>query len=109
MSFCKKMFSKGCSIQARMMSFQNKAAAYGRNIIGKMNLAYHAGRHIAGQIDRAYGVAKKLHGAMAPALADASPELARAAKKTMGSYEQTRAAVVGVHAAGERIAAAMRA
>lgn len=74
-----------------------------------MNLAYHAGRHIAGQIDRAYGVAKKLHGAMAPALADASPELARVAKKTLGSYEQTRAAVVGAHAAGERIAQVMRA
>ena len=45
---------------------------------------------------------------MAPALAEASPELARVTKKAMGSYEATRAAVMNADSAGQRIGQAMR-
>ena len=58
--------------------------------------------------DRGYQTFKKIHGAMAPALAEASPELARVTKKAMGSYEAARAAVTNANTAGERIGAAVR-
>ena len=63
---------------------------------------------MATAIDRGYQAFKKIHGAMAPALADASPELARVTRKAMGSYESTRAAVMGANTAGERIGQAVR-
>ena len=63
---------------------------------------------MASAFDRGYQTFKKIHGAMAPALAEASPELARVTKKAMGSYEATRAAVMNANSAGERIGQAMR-
>ena len=75
----------------------------GRNFLGKLQVGYHVGRHIAGHIDRAMGMAKRLHDNHGRALAGASPELARVAKKAMDGYEVTRRAVMGANEAGERI------
>ena len=46
--------------------------------------------------------------AMAPALANASPELAKVTKKAMTSYEATRAAVMNADQVGQRIGGAVR-
>ena len=90
------------------MTFQQNAIGFGRNLFHQASHAYGLGRHVASAIDRGYNTFKKIHGAMAPALADASPELARVTKRVMGSYESTRAAVMNANTAGERIGAAVR-
>ena len=66
------------------------------------------GKGIAHAIDRGYNAFKKIHGAMAPALANASPELAKVTKKAMTSYEATRAAVMNADQVGQRIGGAVR-
>ena len=102
------MFHKGPSLQRRLLTFQQNAVGFGRNLFNQASQAYGLGRHVASAIDRGYNAFKKIHGAMAPALADASPELARVTKKAMSSYEATRAAVMNANTAGERIGAAVR-
>ena len=102
------MFRKGPSLQRRLLTFQQNAVGFGRNLFNQASQAYGLGRHMASAFDRGYQTFKKLHGAMAPALAEASPELARVTRKAMGSYESTRAAVMGANSAGERIGAAVR-
>ena len=91
-----------------MLTFQQNAIGFGRNLFNQASQAYGLGRHMASAFDRGYQTFKKIHGAMAPALAEASPELARVTKKAMGSYEATRAAVMNANSAGERIGQAMR-
>jgi len=86
-----------------MFGFKNQAMSIGRNLYNKAQVYYHTGKHIAHAIDRGYNAFKKIHGAMAPALADASPELAKVTKQAMGSYEATRAAVLSASQVGERL------
>jgi len=102
------MFHKGPSLQRRLMTFQQNAVGFGRNLVFQVHQAYGLGRHMASAFDRGYQTFKTIHGAMAPALAEASPELAKMTKKAMGSYEATRAAVMNANTAGERIGAAVR-
>ena len=102
------MLHKGPSLQRRMMTFQQNAIGFGKNLFNQPSQAYGLGRHMASAFDRGYQTFKKIHGSMAPALAEASPELARVTKKAMGSYEATRAAVMNANTAGERIGQAMR-
>jgi hypothetical protein len=102
------MFHKGPSVQARMFGLKNQAISMGRNLYNKAQIYYQSGKHIAHAIDRGYTVFKKIHGAMAPALQNASPELAKVAKKAMSSYEATRAAVMNADQVGQRIGGAMR-
>ena len=97
------MFHKGVNFQSRMLSVKNQAQGMARNLMGHIGHAYHAGKDIAGHIDRAYNMAKRLHDNHGKALANASPELARVAKKAMTGYEATRQAVMGASQAGERI------
>jgi hypothetical protein len=99
------MFHKGPSISARMFGLKNQAVSMGRNLYNKAQFYYQSGKHIAHAIDRGYNAFKKIHGAMAPALQNASPELAKVTKKAMGSYEATRAAVMSANQVGERIGA----
>ena len=91
-----------------MLTLKDQAVGFGRNLFSQASHAYGLGRHMATAIDRGYQAFKKIHGAMAPALADASPELARVTRKAMGGYESTRAAVLGADSAGQRIGQAMR-
>ena len=86
---------------------QKNAITAGRNFLGKLQTGYHIGRHIAHAVDRTYGHLKKLHGAVAPALMDSAPGLARAASKAMGSYEATRSAVQNADAIGHKLAGAV--
>ena len=102
------MFSTSPSLQRRLLTFQQNAIGFGRNLFNQASQAYGLGRHMASAFDRGYQSFKRIHGAMAPALAEASPELAKMAKKAMSSYEATRAAVMDVNTAGERIGAAVR-
>ena len=102
------MFHKGPSLQRRLLTFQQNAVGFGRNLFNQASQAYGLGRHMASAFDRGYQTFKKIHGAMAPALAEASPELAKMTKKAMSSYEATRAAVTNATTAGERIGAAVR-
>ena len=102
------MFHKGVSLQARVFGFKNQAIGMGRNLYSKAQMYYHTGKHIAHAIDRGYSVFKKIHTSMAPALANASPELAQVTKKAMTSYEATRAAVMNADQVGQRIGGAMR-
>jgi hypothetical protein len=102
------MFHKGPSFQRRLLTFQQNALGFGRNLFNQVNQAYGMGRHVAFAIDRSYQTFKKIHGTVAPALAEASPELAKMTKKAMSSYEATRAAVMNANTAGERIGAAVR-
>ena len=102
------MFHKGVSLQSRMFGLKNQALSMGRNLYSKAQMYYHTGKHIAHAIDRGYSAFKKIHGAMAPALANASPELAKVTKKAMTSYEATRAAVMNADQVGQRIGGAVR-
>ena len=101
------MIQKGASISARTFGM-NQALSFGRNLMNKAQVYYHTGKHIAHAIDRGYNAFKRIHGAVAPALANASPELAKVTKKAMGSYEATRAAVQHANQVGERIGGAVR-
>ena len=102
------MFRKGPSLQRRLLTFQQNAVGFGRNLFNQASQAYGLGRHMASTFDRGCQTFKKIHGTMAPALAEASPELAEMTKKAMGSYEATRDAVMNANTAGERIGAAVR-
>ena len=97
------MFHKSVSFQSRMLSVKNHAQGMARNLFGQMHGAYKRAGNVASHIDRAYGLAKRLHDNHGKALANASPELARVAKKAMTGYEATRQAVMGASQAGERI------
>jgi len=102
------MFHKGVSLQTRMFDLKRHALMAGRNLMGKLDYAYHTGKHVLNAVDRGYSMFKKIHSAVAPALTDQAPGLAKAAKQVMGSYESTRKAVLGADALGQRIAGAVR-
>ena len=91
-----------------MFGIKDRAMAMGRTLYNKAQVYYATGKHFAHAFDRGYHAFKKIHSSMAPALANASPELAKVTKKAMGSYEATRAAVMQASQVGERIGGAMR-
>jgi len=102
------MFHKGVSLQTRMFDLKRHALAAGRNLMGKLDYAYHTGKHVLNAVDRGYHMFKRIHSAVQPALMDQAPSVAKATKQVMGSYEATRKAVMGVDALGQKVAGVVR-
>ena len=94
-------------MQTRMFDLKRHAMATGRNLMGKLQHAYHTGKHIANAVDKGYQLFQKIHSAVQPQLAD-SPGIAKAAKQVMGGYEATRKAVMGADALGQKVAGVVR-
>ena len=85
----------------------HKAEAFARRVaIGAkhhITHAYHQGRQFASKVNSGYEVFKRLHGALAPALKDVAPQVARHTKAAMQGYERTRAEVMGAHSSAEKV------
>ena len=90
----------------------HKAEAFARRVaIGAkhhITHAYHQGRQFASKVNSGYEIFKRLHGALAPALKDAAPAVAKHTKKAMEGYERVRGEVMGAHSSAEKVAHAVK-